>query len=243
MHLRFALISLFVLLLSAALCPGQAMGGAVLMDSTGTQGTPFSADVVEETTRVLADGNRIHEERHGRICRDSQGRQRNEMEFFPQMAGTPTFQHVTIMDPTQHLLINLDPQRKIATVNHLRPAPSPQMTVTPQSATPEAHVQAQARRQVHEEQLGTMQIEGFEARGTRITMTTPAGAEGNEKPIVTVTESWGSPVLRTVLLTKRDDPRNGQSVHRLSNIQTGEPDLLLFQVPPDYQVKDNNPQP
>jgi len=221
------------------------------MDSAGTPGTPFSADVVDETMRVLADGNRIHEERHGRLYRDSQGRQRDEMEFFPARAGTPTFQHVTIMDPTQHLLINLDPQRKVATVNHLRQpslAPRPAQANQPAAsqsaaAASQAQAQAQAQRQTHSEQLGTMQIEGFTSNGTRFTMTAPAGAEGNEKPIVTVTENWFSPVLHSNLLTKRDDPRSGQSVHRLSNIQTGEPDLLLFQVPADYQVKDNNPQP
>jgi hypothetical protein len=41
-----------------------------------------------------------------------------------------------------------------------------------------------------------------------------------------------------MILTKRSDPRFGESTYRVTNISRSEPDAALFQVPPDYAVKD-----
>ena len=80
-------------------------------------------------------------------------------------------------------------------------------------------------------------IEDFNTQGTRTTMTIPAGSVGNEQPLVVVTERWISPELGISLLTKRDDPRMGQSVSQVTNIQLDEPSPDLFTVPPDYTVE------
>jgi hypothetical protein len=77
------------------------------------------------------------------------------------------------------------------------------------------------------------------AEGTRLTLTIPAGKIGNERPIVTVNERWYSQELQTVVLTKNSDPRMGETTYRLTNINRGEPDPSLFQVPADYTVKEN----
>jgi hypothetical protein len=95
------------------------------------------------------------------------------------------------------------------------------------------------RERVRPEDLGTMEMEGFTVKGTKYTRTIPAGMIGNEQPITSVSETWMSPVLHTVLLQKHDDPQSGQRVMKLLNIQTTEPDPSLFQVPPDYTVKDD----
>jgi hypothetical protein len=79
------------------------------------------------------------------------------------------------------------------------------------------------------------------AEGTRITRTIPAGAIGNEKPIVIVTERWYSNDLQTVVMTKRSDPRMGETTFTLTNIQRSEPDPALFQVPADYSVVAGRP--
>ena len=62
------------------------------------------------------------------------------------------------------------------------------------------------------------------------------------KPIVVVTERWYSSDLQTVVLSKRDDPRTGQTIFQLTNIQRGEPDAALFQVPSDYAVQQGRPR-
>ncbi len=89
------------------------------------------------------------------------------------------------------------------------------------------------------EDLGTKEIEGFTVTGSRMTRTMEAGSIGNDKPLTTVHETWFSPDLKTVLLTTSDDPQSGQNTMRLTNIRTGEPDPLLFQIPADYTVKEN----
>jgi len=81
-------------------------------------------------------------------------------------------------------------------------------------------------------------MEGVEAQGTRTTMTIPSGTFGNERPIEIVSEIWFSPALHTAVLTKRIDPRMGETIMRLTNIRLEEPDPSLFQIPPDYTVRD-----
>ncbi|HEY6350673.1 MAG TPA: hypothetical protein VI636_14815 [Candidatus Angelobacter sp.] len=81
------------------------------------------------------------------------------------------------------------------------------------------------------ESLGTQTIEGVTAEGTRDTRTIPAGAIGNEKPIMITSEIWTSPDLQVVVLSKRNDPRFGETVYKLTGITRGEPDPSLFQPP------------
>jgi hypothetical protein len=84
------------------------------------------------------------------------------------------------------------------------------------------------------ESLGTQTIEGVQAEGTRTTITIPAGSIGNDLPIQIVSERWYSPELKTVVMTKHSDPRMGDTVYRLTNINRNEPAPSLFQAPPDY---------
>jgi hypothetical protein len=86
--------------------------------------------------------------------------------------------------------------------------------------------------------LGTQTIEGVEATGTQSIMTIPAGAIGNEQAIKIVSEQWYSPALQVVVLSKRSDPRSGEMVYRLTQLDRSEPAAALFQVPSDYTVKD-----
>jgi len=91
---------------------------------------------------------------------------------------------------------------------------------------------------VHREQLDPRMIEGLRAEGTRSTMTIPAGALGNTLPIEVVSEQWYSPDLQVVLLTRRSDPRFGETLYRLTNIDRAEPAPELFTVPPDFRIED-----
>ena len=54
--------------------------------------------------------------------------------------------------------------------------------------------------------------------GTRTTRTIPAGQIGNDAPISIVTEVWTSPELKTVVYSKRTDPRMGEQTFQLTNI-------------------------
>jgi hypothetical protein len=61
---------------------------------------------------------------------------------------------------------------------------------------------------------------------------------GNDRPIEIVSERWLSPELQMVVMTRHNDPRFGETTYRLTNIVRAEPPRSLFEVPPDYQVKE-----
>jgi hypothetical protein len=88
------------------------------------------------------------------------------------------------------------------------------------------------------ETLPSQVIEGVKAEGKRTTTRITAGTIGNDQDIFITSEVWYSPELQTVVLLKRNDPRVGESVTSLTNIQRNEPDPSLFQVPAGYTVRD-----
>lgn len=88
------------------------------------------------------------------------------------------------------------------------------------------------------ENLGTQVIEGVVAEGTRTTETIPAGEIGNEKDLLIVNEVWIAQDLRAVILSKRTDPRMGETTYKLTNIQRSEPPASLFEVPAGYKIVD-----
>jgi hypothetical protein len=244
------------LVLTTGLVWAQGSGGGVTTGTTGAfisgprgpQGVPYSADVISELTRILADGNRIHQETHGKQFRDSEGRTRSETELPMMVPQQAPIQHISIVDPVQGVFINLDSRTKTATIHHMtlpatqagQPNSLPGSPVARTQTAVPAHVESYEH--LRPEDLGTMEIEGFTAKGTKYTHTIPAGRIGNEQPITSVQETWASPVLKIVLLNKHDDPQSGQRTMKLTNIRTAEPDPSLFQVPPDYTIKEDGSQ-
>ena len=103
----------------------------------------------------------------------------------------------------------------------LPPLPPPMVA----QATLIANDQAEAST----EDLGSKTMEGIIVNGVRTTRTIPSGEIGNEKPISIVTEVWTSPDLKTVVYSKRSDPRMGEQTFQLTNIVRAEPDASLFQ--------------
>jgi hypothetical protein len=88
------------------------------------------------------------------------------------------------------------------------------------------------------ESLGKQTIEGIEVEGTRTTLTIPAGEIGNILPIEVVDETWYSPALQIMIMTKHRDPRSGETTYRLTDINRSEPDRSLFEVPSDYTIEE-----
>jgi hypothetical protein len=88
------------------------------------------------------------------------------------------------------------------------------------------------------ETLEPQMIEGVRAEGTRTTVTIAAGAIGNDLPIEIVSERWFSPELKTVVLSRRHDPRFGETVFRLASLVRGEPSADLFEIPAGYRIDD-----
>ena len=108
----------------------------------------------------------------------------------------------------------------------------------------EKHPDMERQEKVHvdTEDLGSHTMEGVLVNGVRMTHTIPAGQIGNDLPITIVTEVWTSPDLKTVVYSKRSDPRMGEQTFRLTNIVRTEPNPSLFTVPADFKIVDG-PQP
>ncbi len=92
------------------------------------------------------------------------------------------------------------------------------------------------KRDVAREDLGTRNIEGVDCTGTRQTITIPASAIGNEKPISIVTETWFAPAIAAVVQSTTDDPRYGKTTYQLTNVQLSEPARSLFEPPANFKV-------
>ena len=88
------------------------------------------------------------------------------------------------------------------------------------------------------EQLGKQMIEGVEAEGTRTTITIPAGEIGNERAIEIVSERWYSPELQLVVMSRHSDPRSGETIYKLTNINRTEPAKSLFEVPATFTIRE-----
>ena len=87
------------------------------------------------------------------------------------------------------------------------------------------------------ESLGKETIAGVSAEGVRTTMTIPAEAMGNERPIEITRERWFSPDLQIVLRSKQSDPRFGVTTYEVTKLDRASPAHSLFQVPHDYQIR------
>lgn len=87
------------------------------------------------------------------------------------------------------------------------------------------------------EDLGTEDIGGIQAEGSKDTTSIPAGVIGNEKPIVISSERWVAKDLGIDVKTVNDDPRFGKTEFTINSLKRTEPDPALFRVPPGYKVE------
>ena len=208
-------------------------------------GVPFSAVAVSESTQTLADGNHIARKTQTNLFRDSQGRFRKEVTLpaiGPLATSGQAKSFVFINDPVAGTNFILHADTKMAEQmgrpfggmkGPLKDALKGKMESRQQ--------QEMANGSLKKEDLGAQTIAGVSAQGTRITHTIPAGQIGNDKAITIVSEHWYSNDLQMVVMSKRSDPRFGDTTYTLTNIQRQEPTASLFAVPADYTVTQGGP--
>lgn len=232
--------------------------------STPVQGAPYSATITNESVQTLADGNRIVQTSNGSTARDSRGRTRQETALPPignlSAANAPrlVFIHDTVAETSYTLNLTDKTAQKIPTFSIATSGPGPigvgtttfmrmesgvpsgsgPLPLPPPPMAFQATMIGSDQAQVSTEDLGSKTMEGIIVNGVRTTRTIPAGEIGNEKPISIVTEVWTSPDLKTVIYSKRSDPRMGDQTFQLTNIVRAEPDASLFTVPADFKTVD-----
>ena len=211
-------------------------------DGKVVKGAPYSATAITESVQTLSNGARITHKTTASIYRDSEGRTRREMtldRIGPFATADEPTQLIFINDPVAGVHYMLDQRshtaRKMAAPPEDMPRRRPPGERAPDRAPEKAHSEAKT------ESLGKQVIEGVEAEGVRSVITIPEGKIGNDRPIEIVSERWDSPELQTVVLSKHNDPRFGETVYRLTNINRAEPAQTLFEVPADYKVEEGQP--
>ncbi len=225
---------------------GRFLGAEAGMPGRVVKNAPYSADIITETTQTLADGNHIRQSSTVRVYRDSEGRTRREQSLRSLNALAPNSnlpQMVFINDPVAGANSALNASEKTATRSTWTPRTGEpgQKGMMPRQAGQGPNRQFRGRGQnpnVKTESLGKQTIEGVVAEGTRTTMTIPAGEMGNEQPLQVVSETWYSPELQAVVLSKRTDPRSGEHTTRMTNLTRSEPSRSLFEVPSEYKLTD-----
>ncbi|MBL8310156.1 MAG: hypothetical protein JNL19_07030 [Burkholderiales bacterium] len=80
--------------------------------------------------------------------------------------------------------------------------------------------------------------EGLSVDTERSVEIVAAGAIGNSKAIETVVEKYYSPELKMTVYHRRIDPRNGESLYRMTDIKRGDPDASLFRPPASYAMSE-----
>jgi hypothetical protein len=227
-------------------------------------GAPYSAEKINEHVQTLTDGTRIAETYpETKFYRDSMGRTREErpayrgpIERHPNVAKSPTV--VEINDPVAHVRYIFivgepvahrqelpdKPQRglrgagPVAGGSDAPPPPPPTARQVAPSTAARHAADDPNRPHTTTEDLGTEIIEGIQVEGHRLTTTWPVGAMGNDRPMTDTHETWRSPELKEIILSKSDDPRFGEQTNKVVNIDRSEPDASLFEPPAGYTVKD-----
>jgi hypothetical protein len=237
------------------------------------KGAPYSGVEVNESTQMLADGTRIHNETQTQVFRDGEGRMRREngtevtiwdpvanasyvlnaksqtarklpmgnFAFSSNRIGGDTVTY-TVRTGAAEILRSPGPDEDMAkfkaeldTMKATHTAGAIGMTIAG-PGEPAMTRKIVRRDKVASEPLGKQTIEGVSAEGTRQVSTIDAGAIGNDRPIQSVSERWFSNDLQTVMLTRRTDPRSGEEVFKLINVNRAEPAAYLFQIPAGYQI-------
>jgi len=88
------------------------------------------------------------------------------------------------------------------------------------------------------EDLGTQNVGGVNTIGRRRTTVIDEGVIGNDRPVSATQEYWYSEELGVNLISKRQDPRFGMQNFEVSDIQQGDPDPKLFEVPAGSKIID-----
>lgn len=239
-------------------------GSGLRVEGETVKGAPYIAEAVNETVQTLGDGNRIRRETRSKIFRDAEGRTRREETIggLGPWGGGKSKEVIFINDIVSGdnwmLLPEEQTARKMNSVHttniseHTGDHDELDIDVTVDSVDEHVERHDKIHKQIRivtrrtegkrdqpepsTEDLGERMIEGVKAQGTRITSTIPAGAIGNDLPLVTTIERWHSSALEIDVLVEHNDPRMGKVTYRLTGLQRVDPSPSLFAPPAGYEI-------
>lgn len=183
----------------------------------------YTYDVVTDTTMALAGGNATKSQNKESHAFDKTGRSRTAWT----QAGV---ERIAIADPATQTAYLICPERK-----EILRMKNPGPTVPPATQAPDA-AQSTASTDLGEKEIG-----GVKAHGSKSEITIPAGAQGNEKPLVHTTEVWFSADLATPVYMHLSMPEFGDMITRVDNLKFGDVPASTFALPEGYAIRDIAP--
>jgi hypothetical protein len=200
-------------------------------------GEPFTATLVTEWSRYTADGGTVTLINQRKVARDAQGRLYEERWLLvPKGGSIPSRMNwIQIADPAQHTLLNCNVFRHVC--EQTRWDPNSELA----AATPPLPVSgplANDRGAIESVNLGSRTMDDIDTTGTRITTTFNPGVMGNDKPVQEVRETWRSAQLALNLLSIRSGPMIGKQTFTMTELDPGDPDPQLFNLPAGYSLRD-----
>jgi hypothetical protein len=226
----------FILLLSPGTCTEAQTGLIAMPVEIGIShrtGQPFTATEVTTITQTLADGTKITRTAEDHIARDSGGRFYKEQHFpWTHDSRNPVY-YVYIYDPSVKERIHLDPQKHLA-----MQGPAEPMYTRDYKPNEDLAIRATRKGEtVKTEKLDNQDISGLHCWGRRTTRLVPRGAFGNDQPIEIVDEFWYSDELGLDIVRRHSDPRSGEQVSELHDLQRSEPAPEIFKVPQGFTIQ------
>ncbi len=193
---------------------------------------PLTATVDVSSTRVLPDGSTEMRKTENHIARDSQGRIYNEMRRMVGVAytGVPPLMSSHVYDPVSRVSTFWSPSSNVAqatVLNAGRMRERKPFTV-PEPGTTDTD-------------LGESAMGGVSAHGLRRTRVIQAMEGGTRKPVTVTDEYWYSEDLHLIVLERHTDPRTGEQIVAVLNVNRAEPDAKIFAPPEGYRVVDLTP--
>lgn len=239
---------------NSTIAAGQArMTGLAGGVATPAGKAPYTLELKTTHVQALADGTTITTETTTIRAKDAQGRSvESTTDMQPYTGQKRTNWHVrdtvagTQIDwnseSREVKLIKMPPpgsngcwhsELSRTTINRVNsPVRSPEAAAEAQDPP-----SADLRPKTTTEDLGKMTIQGVEAHGHRLTTTTPAGAIGNDRPLVRIEERWNAISMGTTVKSVIEDPRTGKETMEAVSLKLGDPDPGLFLPPENYEVK------
>ena len=195
---------------------------------------PLLAVVNTQSSQILKDGSTLNRKTLSAIARDGHGRIFNERRpLIPASeTATPPILSIHIYDPQTRMNTFIDPQNRVAWQSTLNRPPS---SVPPEAGSIPLVGSSPPSQYIKEEDLGTRRMEGVDVHGTRDTQTISAEANGG-KEITVVDEYWYSEDLRLNMLAIHKDPRTGEQTTTVTQLDRGEPDPAIFEIPSGYKI-------
>jgi hypothetical protein len=203
---------------------------------TPVPNAPFSATVEILSHETLPNGSINTVTTTAHIARSNSGRIYNERrQLVPAIfKGEPRLLSAHIYDPSSRLNVFYMPSQRIARESFFGgpPAPPPN-TVPARTPTNNPYFKQEA--------IGTQPLGGLTLTGIRKTHIIPAAMSSTGRDITIVDEYWYSPELSIYMIIKHNDPRTGEQIVAVSDVDRHEPESSVFTIPADYKIVDENP--